>query len=169
SLVKLDILAAVLLHAQDAHRTLSNTEHDRARQMIRVSDNNATNTLWEMVGGAPQIAVVNRRCGLTRTELDPLGWGFTRTTATDQARLVDVLIEGAGPIGSAGVAQAREMLGDIAGDQSWGISAAARPGEVTLLKNGWDQRDSDRGRWIVNSAGSIRSPTASLTLVVLSD
>src|SRR2546430_177825 len=62
SVVKRDILAAVLLHAQDAHRTLSNTEHALARQMIGVSDNNAPNPLWEMVGGAPQIAVVNRRC-----------------------------------------------------------------------------------------------------------
>ena len=94
---------------------------------------------------------------------------MTRTTAADQARLVDVMVDGGGTLAPAGVAQARELLGNVAHDQYWGISAAARPGEVTLLKNGWDERDSDKGRWIVNSIGSIRSATGSLTLVVLSD
>ena len=169
SVVKLDVLATLLLRAQDAHRRLSATEHDLAAQMITVSDNDATTRLWDMVGGARQIAAVNRRCGLTRTVPDPTGWGLTRTTAADQARLVDVLVGGAGPIGTAGVALARELLGGVADEQSWGVSAAALPGEVTLLKNGWDRRDSDGDRWIVNSVGSIRSATGPLTLVVLSD
>src|SRR5205809_732409 len=52
SIVKVDVLATLLLVAQDAHRELTQTERSLARQMIGESDNDAADDLWEAVGGS---------------------------------------------------------------------------------------------------------------------
>ena len=87
----------------------------------------------------------------------------------DQFRLLNVVLDGAGPIGPEGVGEARALMGSIAEDQDWGVSAAARPGEAVQLKNGWDRRDADHNRWMVHSVGAIRSQSGGVTIVVLSD
>src|SRR5205814_10722845 len=169
SIVKVDVLATLLLVAQDAHRELTQTERSLARQMIGESDNDAADDLWEAVGGSKRIAQANRRFGLASTVLNAAAWGKTTTTVADQLRLLNVVLDGAGPLGPHSVAQARAFMGSIADDQSWGISAAARPGEAFQLKNGWDKRDADHGRWMVHSAGAIRAADGPVTIVVLSD
>jgi beta-lactamase class A len=55
SIVKVDILATLLLQAQDARRNLSAQERTYAKDMIENSDNDATSALWTVIG---------RRCGV---------------------------------------------------------------------------------------------------------
>ena len=100
--------------------------------------------------------------GLTSTRQGPDGdWGETLTTAEDQIRLLTRLADGAVPGGD----YALDLMADVASDQDWGISAAARDGERTALKNGWYPLSSG---WIVNSLGRITDADSDLLIVILS-
>jgi len=46
SIVKVDILATLLLRAQDNGRSLTSSESALATRMIRASDNDAATSLW---------------------------------------------------------------------------------------------------------------------------
>ncbi len=167
SIVKLDVLGTLLLQAQDDGRELTGTEDSLARSMIESSDNDAATTLWNDVGGADAITDANRRMGLTQTSPDPDGyWGDTLTTAADRVRLLGALTGRVGPLNGASTAYARILLANVESDQAWGVTAAARTGESTIVKNGWWQNDD--GGWIVNSVGAIDGPHTHVDIAVLS-
>ena len=79
SVVKVDILAALLLRAQDAGRGLTAAERSLAGDMIRYSDNDAASALWWTIGGAAGLARANKRLGLTETPSRTAG-GVSPTT-----------------------------------------------------------------------------------------
>ena len=56
SIVKVDILATLLLQAQDADRELTATEKANATAMIENSDNTSATALWDVdrAGGRPR-------------------------------------------------------------------------------------------------------------------
>ncbi|MFE3638872.1 serine hydrolase, partial [Streptomyces sp. NPDC059168] len=175
SIVKVDILAALLLKAQDSGRALSDQERARAKKMIEHSDNAAANTLWRSIGLAPGLKAANKRLGLTGTKGGPGGkWGLTRTTSADQVRLLRAVFDtgqkteqGSGPaLSAASRAYIRTLMSHVAGDQSWGVSAAGRSGWA--LKNGWLQRDTT-DLWDVNSVGRITAGGHHYLVAVLSD
>ncbi|MCL3997840.1 serine hydrolase [Streptomyces lavenduligriseus] len=176
SIVKVDILAALLLRAQDAGRPLSEAERDLAEPMIRRSDNAAANALWRRIGRASGLAAANERLGLTSTTGGPGGkWGLTRTTASDQIRLLRAVFDSGGTVrrGSGGLdagsrAYVRTLMSRVESGQSWGVSAAGSPGARPALKNGWLQR-STTGRWDVNSVGEIAVRGHRYLVAVLSD
>ncbi len=168
SVVKADLLAALLLKAQDDERRLSADELSLARRMIRTSDNDAATALYDRVGRIRGLTAVNRRLGLRATSVDR-SWGLTTTTAVDQARLVGQLAATVrGPIHDEYRDLARELMAGVAGDQNWGISAAARDGETVALKNGWLPRPAEDNRWIVNSVGRITGADVDVSIAVLS-
>ncbi|GAB7045761.1 hypothetical protein JCM9534A_08870 [Catenuloplanes indicus JCM 9534] len=49
-----------------------------------------------------------------------------------------------------------------------GVNATVAAGERATFKNGWLSRDTEHGRWIVNSAGRITGERTNLVLVMLS-
>jgi beta-lactamase class A len=154
SIVKVDILAALLLQAQDAGRHLTAQEKAYATAMIENSDNDAASALWRAVGGADGLDAANRRLGLTATAGGdgPL-WGLTRTTAADQLTLLRQVFGEDSALSAASRTYVRQLMEHIAEDQDWGVSAAA-DGSAWALKNGWLRR-STTGRWIVNSIGRV--------------
>ncbi|WP_030613289.1 serine hydrolase [Streptomyces achromogenes] len=176
SIVKVDILAALLLRAQDAGRPLSETERALAEPMIRRSDNAAANALWRRIGRASGLAAANERLGLTSTTGGPGGkWGLTRTTASDQIRLLRAVFDSGGTVrrGSGGLdgdsrTYIRTLMGRVVSGQVWGVSAAGSPGSRAVLKNGWLQR-STTGRWDVNSVGEVSVRGHRYLVAVLSD
>ncbi|MER5295892.1 serine hydrolase [Streptomyces pharetrae] len=160
SISKVNILAALLLQAQDQGRDLTAEERQAADAMIRTSDNDAANFLWAVIGKGEGLDAANERLGLTSTHGGPGNrWGLTRTTAKDQVRLLQSIFHQ----GLAGAARAREgldpeskayireLMGDITEGQDWGVSAAS---PRWSLKNGWLQR-STTGRWVINSTGQV--------------
>ncbi|MDR7273715.1 serine hydrolase [Catenuloplanes atrovinosus] len=170
SVAKVDILAAVLLTAQDEGRELTARESRLAGLMIGVSDNAAASSLYDQIGGADGLRAANARLGLTGTVPDD-SWGLTRTTPSDAARLISALLvpDGAeGPFSDYSRQTAESLMTSVDADQAWGISAAAKEGERAALKNGWLSRDTEDDTWIVNSAGRITGGDVDLTLVVLS-
>ncbi|MER5912437.1 serine hydrolase [Streptomyces sp. NPDC001982] len=171
SIVKVDILAVALLQAQDAGHGLTAKERAQAEVMIEHSDNAAANALWRRIGLAPGLEAANKRLGLTSTKGGPGGkWGLTRTTSSDQIRLLRAVF-GTGSAGSSALDEAsqtyiRTLMARIAGEQAWGVSAAA--GSGWALKNGWLQRNTT-SLWDVNSVGRITSGGHHYLVAVLSD
>lgn len=107
--------------------------------MINVSDNDAAEDCWEIVGNAGLYAVATA-AGMTHFFIDTTAtwggsWGASLITAADQARFffeMDSLIP------QEFVGYANFLLSTIAGYESWGIPAIARPlGYTVYFKAGW--------------------------------
>ncbi|MFE1437702.1 serine hydrolase [Streptomyces sp. NPDC058739] len=172
SVVKVDILAALLLRAQDAGRSLTPAEKTYAVAMIERSDNDSASALWESIGRAPGLAAANARFGLTGTEGGAgMLWGLTQTTAADQLALLGQVFGEESALSAASRAYVRGLMGRVVEGQRWGVSAVGGEvgGEVgCALKNGWLPR-STTGRWDVNSVGRVVVSGRELLVVVLSD
>lgn len=163
SIVKVDILAALLLRAQDAGRALTAAEKTYATAMIEDSDNDSASALWRAIGAAAGLDAANERFGLTATEGgEGQLWGLTRTTAADQVALLrQVFVADGSALSAASRAYVRGLMERIADGQRWGVSAAAdaaagTDGSAWALKNGWLRR-STTGLWVVNSVGRVVS------------
>jgi beta-lactamase class A len=167
SVAKVDILAALLLRAQDEGRELTARELRLATQMIGVSDNDAATALYDVIGRAAGLSAANARLGLEHT-VPSASWGLTTTTPNDQARLVGALLTTGTVFTDYSRETATALMTSIDADQAWGVSAAAAGGERAALKNGWLSRDTEAGEWIVNSAGRLTGDRTDLILVVLS-
>ncbi|MFJ6726806.1 serine hydrolase [Streptomyces sp. NPDC091281] len=168
SIVKVDILAALLLRAQDADRELTATERTYAAAMIRRSDNDAASALWKVIGEADGLDAANERLGLTGTEGGrDLLWGLTQTTAADQLTLLEQVFGTDSALDADSRAYLRKLMGSIVEGQRWGVSAAA-DGSAWALKNGWLPRTAT-GLWDVNSIGRVTSGGRELLVAVLSD
>ncbi|WP_425835974.1 serine hydrolase [Streptomyces fractus] len=155
SIVKVDVLAALLLRAQDEGRTLTAQERTYATAMIESSDNDATTALWNELGGSDGLDAANERLGLTGTSGgDGSLWGLTQTTAADQLTLLKQVF-GVGDglvLTQESRSYVQELMGNVESDQAWGVSAAGDGGAA--LKNGWLQR-STTGLWDINSVGQV--------------
>jgi hypothetical protein len=168
SIVKVDILAALLLRAQDEGRELTASERALAEEMIRASDNDAADSLWWAIGGQSGLDSANERLGLTQTQAGSGGtWGLTQTTSEDQIALLRAVFGDAdSALEPASQAYVAELMGSVIAEQQWGISAASE-GDFEL-KNGWLPR-SQTGRWDVNSIGRVTVDGASYLVAVVSD
>lgn len=168
SIVKVDILAALLLTAQDEGRELTAGERASAATMIENSDNASATRLLQVVGGESALDAANERLGLTGTTASH-AWGLTLTTAADQVRLLEaVFAEGSdasSPLSADSRAYVQELMGQVEADQRWGVSAA---GTDALLKNGWMPRTTT-GLWDINSVGRVESGGRTYLVAVLSD
>jgi beta-lactamase class A len=154
SIVKVDILATLLLQAQDADRHLTAQEKTYATSMIEHSDNTSASALWRTIGQADGLAAANQRFGLTGTEGgDGMLWGLTQTTAADQLTLLRQVFGDASELSESSRTYLQGLMGDIATDQHWGVSVAA-DGSKWALKNGWLAR-STTGLWDINSIGRV--------------
>ncbi|MEW2117758.1 serine hydrolase [Streptomyces sp. NPDC005474] len=167
SIVKVDILATLLLQAQDENRGLTAWERQYATPMIEVSDNASASALWTAIGEAEGLGAANKRFGLTDTE-GGAGtlWGLTRTTAADQLTLLQQVFadtEEASALSEASRTYLQGLMGSVAEDQDWGVSAAGATGTTGVtaatggrfaLKNGWLPRTAT-GLWVVNSIGRV--------------
>ncbi|MFJ9661032.1 serine hydrolase [Streptomyces griseoflavus] len=169
SVVKLDILAAVLLRAQDAGRELGRAERSCAAAMIVRSDNDAASALWDDLGRAAGLDAANARLGLTETEGGdgPL-WGLTRTTAVDRLVLLRQVFGADSVLGAASRAYARDLMGRVVPEQAWGVPSLADAGTGWGVKNGWLPRDAT-GLWVVNSVGRVTAGGRAYLVAALSD
>ncbi|MGW3094149.1 serine hydrolase [Streptomyces sp. NPDC001102] len=168
SIVKVDILAALLLRAQDEGRRLTAAEKAYATKMIENSDNASASALWDVIGRADGLDAANKRFGLTGTEGgDGALWGLTRTTAADQLTLLGQVFGEDSKLTAASRSYLRGLMGRIEADQQWGVSAAA-DGTAWALKNGWLPR-STTGLWDVNSIGRVTAGGRTFLVAVLSD
>ena len=167
SVVKVQVLACLLLTAQDEDRDLTSTELALAKRMITLSDNDATTSLFAKLGKAAAVTRCNKRLGLTRTTVNG-AWGLTRTTVDDQVRLLAQLVADESPLDAGSRKLAHTLMSSVDEGQDWGVPAAARAGEDTTVKNGWLPRSTENGRWIINSVGRITGEDTDVSIAVLS-
>jgi beta-lactamase class A len=169
SIVKVDILSALLLRAQRANRRLTAAERALATRMIENSDNNAANTLWYAAGGSAGVAVANRKLRLRSTSPGPGGyWGSTTTSAADQVRILSALTSTHSPLTARSRGYILGLMSHVTSEQAWGVSAAADDDDAVAVKNGWLPRAADGGRWTVNSIGRVRGDDHDYLIAVLS-
>lgn len=164
--VKVDILTALML---DRSR-LQEDERDLAKRMITESDNSAADALWSRVGGGGAMSGFYERVGLRETAPGPgMFWGGTITSPADRIRLLKLLVRGGKGLTDDDRALILGLMGRVVKDQSWGVSAAARPGDQVALKNGWTPRPFIHNTWAVTSYGRVLGPGRDLLLAVQTD
>ncbi|MFE9936604.1 serine hydrolase [Streptomyces hirsutus] len=175
SVVKVGILVALLLEAQDAGRALTGEERSYAAAMIERSDNGAASALWRSIGRSAGLDAAHARLGLTATEGgDGPRWGLTRTTIADQLLLLRQVF--GAPADSrlppASQAYVRELMERVVPEQAWGVPVVADAlppgGAAWAVKNGWVPRDAT-GLWVVNSVGRVTVEGRDLLVAALSD
>ncbi|MGI5397008.1 serine hydrolase [Streptomyces sp. CA-251251] len=168
SIVKVNILAALLLQAQDQGRSLSAEERVQSAAVIQKSDNDSTSALWTRIGSAPGLDAANERLGLAQTRGGGgTVWGITQTTAEDQIRLLQSVFGDKSALSEASRAYIQDLMRHVVGSQAWGVSAAADSG-TTALKNGWLKRTRTE-KWDVNSIGRIEHEGRVYLMAVLLD
>ncbi|MET7952263.1 serine hydrolase [Micromonospora sp. NPDC005324] len=169
SIVKVNILAALLLREQMRNRDLSSGARRLAEAMIVASDNDAASTLWREIEGQRGLAAANRTLGLRETRPNTQ-WGLTTTTAADQIRLLTVMTTPNGPLKTPNCRFILELMGRVNPDQQWGVTAGAEANNIeSYVKNGWTTVTEDNNRWLVNSIGRIVEPDRDWLIAVLSD
>jgi beta-lactamase class A len=167
SVVKVQVLACLLLTAQDKDRDLTSTELALAKRMITLSDNDATTSLFAKLGKATAINKCNKRLGLTQTTVNS-AWGLTRTTVDDQVKLLAKLVDDKGPLDEDSRELAHQLMSSVDDTQDWGVPAAAKSDEDATVKNGWLPRSTENNHWIINTVGRISSDNTDVSIAVLS-
>jgi len=165
SVVKVQVLACLLLTAQDNDRDLSSTELALAKRMIRLSDNDATTSLFTRLGKAPAINKCDKRLSLTQTTVNS-AWGLTNVD--DQVKLLAQLVSTKSPLDEDSRELAHTLMSTVDDAQDWGVPAAAQSGEDFTVKNGWLPRSTESNRWIINSVGRITDDDTDVSIAVLS-
>jgi hypothetical protein len=161
-----DILAALLYQQQQAGTQISKNDAGLAADMIKNGSGTGGTRLWQAIGRSAGLAAANRTLRLRHTVPGAAEeWGLTRTTVTDQLRLLTDLAAARSPLHSAGRDYELSLMGSVAPTLRWGVPAAASPGASYAVNNGWL---ANPRRFVVNSIGIIDRAGHELLVVVLS-
>ena len=168
SIIKVDILASLLLQHQWSDAPLSAQERSAATEMIEDSNDEAANDLWGAAGEGQGVGVANQELGLRQTTPgDGIDWGLTHTTVEDQLRLLADLAASHSPLSAGSRSYELGLMRHVAAGQDWGVTAAAVPGAIAAVKDGWLADGSDT-TWVINSIGVISHGGQEMLVAVLS-
>jgi beta-lactamase class A len=177
SVVKLEILEAVL-HQRTAQRVvLSLTEQELTPPMMEQSDNAAATTLWGDVGGAKGMRAFDHKAGLAHTSPSNClqcpgstwpGWGLTATTPQDQIALLRQLVQPNSVLDRNDQKYALQLMENVTPSQRWGVSHGVPAGVTVALKNGWLPLNAANSNWQVNSVGWVSGDGRNYLMAVLS-
>jgi hypothetical protein len=163
SVVKAMLLVAYLrrLDAHGQHH-VDSFSNSFLYPMIHVSDNSAATQTWSIVGDSGLYSVA-RAAGMTDFSIVGI-WANAQISAADQAKFffeMDSLIP------REYVGYARFLLSTIAGYESWGIPAVARPrGYSVFFKGGW--RGTGLGQ-LVHQVGRLERHGTRFSMAVMTD
>jgi beta-lactamase class A len=113
---------------------------DLLHRMISVSDNDATTTLVDALGGAPALRPCANRFGASAITINPNGWGVTQVPPESFVRILRNLLRVDSTVLDAGwVAYARSLMlsSNIVSGERWGIGAGLPSGSTFWVKDGW--------------------------------
>jgi len=132
SVVKAMLLATYLDSAPVRDRPLTADDDDVLGPMIRSSDNDDAQRIFDTVGQSGLRALA-ARVGMTRFATNPV-WGETHITARDQTRFflrIDAYVV------ARHRSYAMRLLRSVIKPQRWGIGELALPGWKRYFKGGW--------------------------------
>jgi hypothetical protein len=162
SVVKAMLLVAYLRKLAAEHRGLDTGSRSLLYPMIHVSDNNAATAVWER-DGDPRLRALARVAGMTDFSIEGI-WANAQISAADQARY---FFEMESLIPAQFRHYANHLLSHIAGYESWGIPALARPrGWTVFFKGGW--RGTGRGQ-LVHQIARLQRPHERMVIAVMTD
>jgi beta-lactamase class A len=165
SVVKVTILGALLYRTQDWHKSLTRTEVAQARAMITESDNDAASDLWADVGRRYLQHFLDL-AGMTHTFLGPgIYWGLTQITASDEMRLLRLLVTKNTVLDTASRDYALDLMAQVIPSQRWGVTAGAPRGLTAHVKNGWLPLATHG--WRIHSIGDFTGRGGGYSIVVL--
>lgn len=110
--------------------------------MIRYSDNDATNALWRNYGGTKVIDSVKERYGLGDTTIPNSDWGSTQASAADMVTFFEGMLERDGGMSEVETRYLVQLMYSLPrysygnADQNIGLRAAL-PDEFIGVKGGW--------------------------------
>ena len=171
STIKVLILLACLKKVQDGGEAFDDRRHSQARRMIQSSDNAATDALLEWVTTA-KVQEAAGLLGLKATTVrggGPAGsrtwWGYSTTTPSDLASVVDAVVTGTPVIHSGHRAYIRHLMAGVVPDQRWGVADPPLPRTAyTETKNGWGPLPDG---YRLNSIGRVLGNGRSHTMAIL--
>ncbi len=164
SIVKVMVLVAFVQDRREAGRALTSYDRSLARRMITTSDNDATTTLFNAVGGKSRLQRLASSRGMKDTRASS-AWGLTTTSAADQGRLIDDIVDGDAFSDPDDQAYVLDLMGKVVPEQAWGVGAIPASADVAL-KNGWISREPRA--WRINSVGHVTAANRDYTLTMLS-
>jgi len=163
SVVKAMLLVAYLrrLDAIGPHH-VDSVSNSILYPMINVSDNTAASECWSIVGNSGLYSVA-AAAGMNEFSVTT-DWGSAMISPADQARFffeMDSLIP------PEFVGYARRLLSTIAGYESWGIPAIARPlGYTVFFKGGWRPTPDI---YLVNQIARLEGHGRAFSIAVMTD
>ncbi len=163
SVVKAMLLVSYLrrLHARGQH-SVDGYSNSFLYPMINVSDNNAATQCWSIVGDSGLYDVAHA-AHMTDFSISGI-WANAQISAADQAKF---FFEMDSIIPHEFVSYARRLLSTIAGYESWGIPAVARPkGYQVFFKGGW--RSTGLGQ-LVHQVGRLEGHHRTFSIAVMTD
>jgi beta-lactamase class A len=153
SMVKVDILAALLHEAQEGRRELTVRKDLLATKMIEFSNNGATNQLWTDIGGRDAIDSFNTLIGFRQT-FPNYSWGDIETTPRDQLQLLKVIFLPNAILSAASRKYESDLMEDVTPGQRFGLGWGS-PAKATVgLKDGWYLNKGSG--WQINTSGYVR-------------
>lgn len=161
SVVKAMLLLAYLRQPEVRDRELNESDRRLLEPMIRRSDNQTANAVYERVGPGALYALA-RDAEMKRFSTQSV-WGLSQITASDQARFF-YRLERFIPQGHRGYAM--ELLTEVVKRQRWGIPPVAPDGWRLHFKGGWAPVSSEPG-WGINQVMLLRDPPRRFSLAVL--
>lgn len=149
SMIKIWIAADHLRLAEATGHTPSRQRLDELVTMIRDSDNEAADDIYELDGGNDVVDRMISTCGLTDTTVADGRWSRTQTTARDAVRLGRCVADGRAA-GHAWTPWILTQMRKVRGEGRFGIIDALPLGlaDTTAIKNGWTLVGDD-GDWHV--------------------
>ena len=166
SIVKVDILAALLYQLQQKGAELTSSQDHLVKAMIERSDNPSATTLFRQIGGKAALENFNSTIGLTETKIGANGnWGLTQTTAKDQLILLRTVFGPDSLLTVKSQEYIRDLMANVIDSQKFGVSAISKD---AALKVGYLQR-STTGLWDVASIGFARAAGRAFLVAFLSD
>jgi beta-lactamase class A len=148
SVTKAMMLAAYLR----SHKRIDTSAKGLLRPMITLSDNDAANAIYAVVGdeGLERVA---HRAGMRDFEPTPGFWGGAQITAADMARFFDRLEDN---LGRRHRSYGLKLLAGITSFERWGIPAGSGAGWRIWFKGGWRPGGGE------NSSGAVSHQAALL-------
>jgi len=146
SMIKAWLAADDLRLAADDGRNPSSSRLHSLEIMIRDSDNNVAETLYQQNGRANIIKRMISICGLKDSKPATNGrFGYTQVSARDAVLMGGCIAEGKAA-GSKWTPWLLDMMRKVRGTGAFGIRYALPPvmRQTVAIKNGWDQWSEDR-------------------------
>jgi len=158
SVVKVMFMIALLRQPDVRDDALTGSEKALLEPMIKRSDNQSANAVYERVGEEALYELAHD-AGMGHFTTQPV-WGLSEITAAEQARFFSRLER---YIPERHERYALRLLTRIVPSQRWGIPPAAPKGWTLHFKGGW----SGEPNWRINQVMLLRKPPRRFAIAIL--